>query len=198
MPTFNNIVFAVDASRPTTENKYVKEFIEVVFSSLIMNSQSNMGVIKYNMKGQYSSIKDVNDLKSVLNSMKFTESRRNFTSAINLAVEKIRDIPIKKGMNHVYIFIDGPLSPRDVKRAKALSESLFQQRIKVIVITKTGLNSFNDLVAVTGNPRQVVLVNSYAELTSKFGDVIGMITKYEGRVVVKTNSKLIIRVEINV
>lgn len=163
-----------------------------------MNSQSNMGVIKYNMKGQYSSIKDVNDLKSVLNSMKFTESRRNFTSAINLAVEKIRDIPIKKGMNHVYIFIDGPLSPRDVKRAKALSESLFQQRIKVIVITKTGLNSFNDLVAVTGNPRQVVLVNSYAELTSKFGDVIGMINKYEGRVVVKTNSKLIIRVEINV
>ena len=143
-----------------------------------------MGIIKYNTQGQYSSIKDVNELKSVLNRMKFGDSRRNVTSAISLAVEKFKDMPITKGMNHVYVFIDGRLSPEDVKRAKALSERLLQQRIKVIVITKMGLNIFNDLVAVTGNPRQVVLVNSYAGLTSKFGEVIGMISKYEGRVVV--------------
>ena len=147
-----------------------------------MNSQSNMGIIKYNAQGQYSSIKDVNELKSVLTRMEFADSRRNVTSAISLAVEKFKYMP--RTMNHVYVFVDGPLSPEDVKRVKALSESLLQQRIKVIVITETRLNRFNDLVAVTGNPWQVILVNSYAGLISKFGDVIGMITKYEGKVIV--------------
>lgn len=149
-----------------------------------MNSQSNMGIIKYNAQGQYSSIKDVNELKSLLTRMEFADSRRNVTSAISLAVEKFKYMPRTKGMNHVYVFVNGPLSPEDVKRVKALSESLLQQRIKVIVITETRLNRFNDLVALTGNPWQVILVNNYAGLISKFGDVIGMITKYEGKVIV--------------